>query len=61
MVDGSMLTLTQEDHNIFKALNTHCSDIKKVVAVLTGKKKKGTVDTVEDDEMDMDSKANKNR
>ena len=55
-----MLTLTQEDHNIFKALNTHCSDIEKVVAVLTGKKKKG-VDTVEDDEMDMDSKANKNR
>lgn len=48
--DGSTLTLTQDDHDIFKALNTRRSDIKKAVTVLTGKKKKGA----EDDEMDTD-------
>ena len=57
MVDGSMLTLTQEDHDIFKALNSRHSDIKKIVAVLTGKKNK----SVEDDEVDTDSEANKDR
>ena len=47
-VDDSMLSLTQEDHDIFEALNTRRSDINKVVAVLTGKKK-----GVEDDEVDI--------
>ena len=55
-----MFTITQEDHDIFKALSTRRSDIEKVVAVLTGKKKKG-VDTVEDDEVDTDGEANENR
>ena len=48
-VDGSMLSLTQEDHDIFKALNTCRSDINKIVFVLTGKKKKG----VEDNKVDI--------
>ena len=52
-----MLTLTQEDHDIFKALNSRHSDIKKVVAVLTGEKKK----SVEDDEADTDGEANEDR
>jgi hypothetical protein len=52
--DGSMLTLTHGDHNIFKILNTCCSDIKKAVTALNRKKNKG----VEDDGMDTDNKAN---
>jgi hypothetical protein len=52
--DGSMLTLTHKDHNIFKMLKTCRSNIKKAVTALNGEKNKG----VEDDEMDMDNEAN---
>jgi hypothetical protein len=49
-----MLTLTHEDHNIFKTLNTCPSDIKKAVTALNRKKNKG----VEDDKMDTGDEAN---
>jgi len=42
--DSSMFILTQEDHDIFKALNNRRADIKKVIIVLVGKKKKGEED-----------------
>ena len=42
-----MLTLTQEDHDVFKGLNNGRPDIKKAIIALAGKKKK-------DAEMDTD-------
>lgn len=45
-----MLTLTQEDHDVFKGLNNRRPDIKKAIIALTRKKKKGA----EDAEMDTD-------
>lgn len=38
--DYSMLTLTQEDHAMFKALNNHHPDIKKVVKFWWGGRKR---------------------
>ena len=51
-----MLTLTQEDHDVFKGLNNRRPDIKKVIIALAGKKKKGA----EDAEMDTDDEILKN-
>ena len=39
MNDGGMMAILQEDHEIFKNLNSHCEDVKKAVIALSGKKK----------------------
>ena len=55
--DGSMLALTQEDHETFKALKNRRPDIKKVVTALAGKKKK----SAEDAEMDTDGEGDEDQ
>jgi hypothetical protein len=55
--DCSMLALTPEDHETFKALNNRRPDIKKVVTALTGRKKKG----VKDAQMDMDGEGDEDQ
>jgi hypothetical protein len=37
--DGGMMVILQEDHELFKTLNSHHEEIKKA---LSGKKKEGT-------------------
>jgi len=46
--DSSMLILTQEDHDVFKALSNRRPDIKKAIIALAGKEKKGEEDTEKD-------------
>ena len=42
-----MLTLTQEDHDVFNGLNHH-ADMKKAIIALAGKEKKGEEDAEKD-------------
>jgi hypothetical protein len=37
--DGGMIAIPQQDHEIFKILNSHRGDVKSVVKALSGKKK----------------------
>jgi len=40
--DGGMIVILQQDHKLFRTLNSCCKNIKKMVVALSGKKKKGT-------------------
>jgi len=50
--DNGMMAILQEDHELFKTLNSRREDIKKaVLSALSGKKKKGTeIETDDEDD-----------